>query len=674
MSSDYSFEDLEEADAVRSGSDDSLKSEQKQDERQYPTVGGYQVDDGEQRRRRDPEEQPPMAVCRFCDAEFHSHSSERLHSCGPRDLLEESTPDGLLPLLVPATHELSAFLLFDEPGLDAYWDMRDAFDEDLQDHLDPFEFEGDTWAVNPEKTKGWYGAFAVPDDQQDRNDADDETFLEFQVSLYSADPVEERKVTFTFRPSFPEARKTDGTLVGGFPTEAPEGVRVEFNSSNIDPTSVVQLLQRLAAELDVSPEYFEPGTTHEWSRSWQVGKYVRPRREHAERHLTGLGGLLERLSQFSLRSGGKGVHRWDDEQVSAHIEAVGLDAHSWSKMLPDSHLAKRLKCYHPYHVRSDDTDADEDELRDPKLELQFATGAVVDDEDAPWVGSQPIPWDSDDEFDVFDLVEEFDRTLLNCLEWAGLPVRADEDVYTSDQYFEVHEEPRDIDFVENPLDELAEREEDDVVRHLSVGSEGERAVVRALLEGSDGRHWSDLADEANVSRSTVYRAAETFQDIVRKAGGCFSLEDTVVREKLQGALSVFRDTAEWVSGQLDDLIGDDLDLEDNTPLQRWARTHGISIDRSRDGITVTVQGRHVDWYTLWKLLKSGVDAARQTGLQTLREFLEHSTVVYTDEDGTRVTNSTILRTNSNGTKAVVMGSHHGSAVAADAGAGALPPG
>jgi len=659
---------FEEADPVTNPDEDSVESDvddyQAAAERHSnETHGADAAAVADVQRATNSETDDLLAECRFCDAEFAVRGAERAHFCPGHEQITETDFDGLYSVVSPGTHELTLRNLFAEHAVEGYWQLRRTFDEDptdLADDIDGFEFAGDQWFLDQENTKAWRDGIAIPDDQRQYTpepDADAERFLEFNLSLVAADDIGERDVTFTVRPSFPDARKPNGDRVGGFPTRTPGGVRIESNSSNLHPRQVYQLLQRLVSELGLDPKPYGLEAVHEWSRCTQFARYLRVVREYSEQHLVSTGGLLERLSRFAPRLGGKGVHMWDDEDVAGHFEALAMDDHGWSKLLPESSAAKKLKSYHPHHARSADTDAEADELRDPKLELQFATSHHLDD-DLPWDGSDPVPIRSAEAFDLFDLLDEFDGTLYNCLEWAGLPTQADEDVFAADPYFPVDEEQRDIDFVADPTEKLEEAEGDLVQQHVSRGdtSEGERAVLADLVKSPDGKHWEEIRESVDVSKSTIYRAARAFPDLLRVDDGHVALEDRAVREKLRGALSVFEDITDWVRGKVRSLgdAVDDSRLED-TPLLSWARRHGVDIDRGQDGFTFRIEGRRLSWYDLWTMMRDGFNAAAATGQHTAREVARTATVVYRDAEGRRVSDDEFVRHDATQDKVVISG-------------------
>jgi len=242
-----------------------------------------------------------------------------------------------------------------------------------------------------------------------------------------------------------------------------------------------------------------------------------------------------------------------------------------------------------------------------------------------------------------------------------LPTRADEAAFTADAYFGVEETPRDIDWVADPTDEIERTERDLVQQHVSSGdhSESERAVLAELVNSSDGKHWAEIRESIDVSKSTIYRAARAFPDILNLEDGRLSLEDRAVRERLRGALSVFDDVADWVRGQVSTLESavDDSRLED-TPLLSWARRHGVDIDRGRDGFTFRIEGRRLSWYDLWTMMRDAFDAAEATGQHTAREIAKTASVVYRNVDGETVADDEFIRHDATQDKVVISGASY----------------
>ena len=545
--------------------------------------------------------------------------SREVHPSSP-EATEYQTFDaeGPIPCVEPRVHAFGAHLLFsqpdvteqDHPGSLAPYDaIVSQYEPTIADDVGSFVFDDELWEINPDKTRYWSGGIAAPGRPY-------ETFNEYQIAVRAQDGLGERKATLQFRPSIPDARTADGERIGSMPEDLPYGLRVQANSSNLEPDEVIPLIRRLAEEMDINSHYFADECVHETSNAYQMEMYLRLDRDAGEQHVAGKGAVLDQLALFGSNNRGKGEYKWDNEKVIGHRNAVTLDEFTWEKLTDkQQRIAKLVKYYHPEFARSEETSADDDPLSDPKLELQW---------NKEYSNRSSVPWDDEDAFDVDSLRRELDESMLNVLLWSGLPTRADPRVYTPDHYFDADESERDLDLVENRMPSVQEGEEEQAVAHFARGdaSEGERSVLAALTDGGDNADVERLADMSDTSRSTVYRAADKFDDLVEVADAKMSFEDGVIREKFQDLLNTFEDVTEWVVGGVRQLASEESSMIDqDSALARWARRHGVSITESRDGMVVDLGGRPLSRLELVKLIRAGVDAARGSGSLAYRRFI-----------------------------------------------------
>jgi transposase len=613
MSDEFDF--LDDATPVTSASDDTVDSEWSQTD-ELPTAGGDQVDLPEQ------------------DASSKSVD----HDPEPR---EKNGFDEIVPTISPKLHEFSGALLFSdsEDNHRAYWAIVSQFEPDLDERLGPFEFKGETWEITAEKTKYWASGIAAPDESFD-------TYNEYQIHVHADDGLKERKCNFQFKIALPDARKTNGNRIS-LPKDMPNGLRVQFQASNLDREELLQLLKALARHMDVNTEYFATEKIHQWSRIYQFAHYVRLDRTRGEEAIVNRGGIMDRLASFGVSSRGRGDYKWDNEEVMGHRTAVGLDESTWTKLMGRNHdLGKRAKYYHPKQVRSESTSASSDALRDPKLEIQLSADYTPG----------TVPW-----HDLEEVSSEIEETLINVLNWSGLPVRADPRLYRSDDYFDIQESKNpEIEIVGDATENLAEAEQNLAVAHFARGdaTTAERKVIAKLTDGGDNRSVSELADETSVSESTVYRAIERYSEILDLAEGHLSFGDSVIREKFEELLGTVSEVADWAAGGVRQLVGlEDGILDADSVLGRWARRHGIAVENSIDGMVVDLGGRPLTRYEATKLLRAGVQAARRDGFNTLASFVE-STVVW-NHNGDRRSDDNIVGTSGNGTKVRVFGVYSG---------------
>ena len=526
--------------------------------------------------------------------------------------------EGPIPCVEPRVHAFGAHLLFSQPdvseqghpgSLSPYDAIVSEYEPTIAEDIGSFVFDGELWEINPEKTKYWSGGIAAPGRSY-------ETFNEYQIGVRAQDGLGERKATLQFRPSVPDARTEDGERINSMPEDLPYGLRVQANSSNLEPDELIPLIRRLAEEMNISTHYFADECLHQHSNAYQMEMYLRLDRDVGEERVASRGGVLDQLAMFGSNSRGRGEYKWDNEEVMGHRNAVAFDKPTWKKLTEKPNgVGKLVKYYHPEFARSESTSSEDDPLSDPKLELQWSK---------EYSDLSSVPWEDDDAFDVDSLRQELDESLVNVLAWAGLPTRADPRVYTADHYFDATESVRDLDLVENKMPSVQEGEEEQAVAHFARGdaTEGERSVLAALTDGGDGTDVERLAERSGTSRSTVYRAVDKFDDLVRVANAEISFEDELIRDKFQDLLNTFEDVTEWVVGGVRQLASEETAMIDqDSALARWARRHGVSITESVDGMVVDLGGRPLSRLELVKLIRAGVDAAENSGMMAYRRFL-----------------------------------------------------
>lgn len=296
-------------------------------------------------------------------------------------------------------------------------------------------------------------------------------------------------------------------------------------------------------------------------------------------------------------------------EIAGHYQAVTVDPDTWKLLLDGQRFGKRLRSYHPEHPRSKD---DGDSLYLPKLEVQFLL--EYDDKG-------PVPWHA------YDMIrDELREAGLNALHWSGLPTSPTEvdatETFIEDAYFvpDIAEDPADL--RSNPIPALKETTENHVEAEFARTNLGEveKQVLYALTDGGE-RHHEDLADEAGASSSTVYRLVSKLASLVEADDGVISFADQVTREHVSGILETVRETAEWASKSIRQVI-DEVDVLEtgDGPLARWMQRHGIRLIEDHPELHFEF-GRPLSEMDVIELLRSGYQAAWASGVLTER-FLE----------------------------------------------------
>lgn len=628
------FDVFDDAEAVTSSAEDSLDSQIESEndaERQRRGSDGADLAGAPSGTDTDQDE-PHFADCRWCQEPFGTRSKERLHACEQRQrfqALAESAPDTEAvdeQVVSTRTHEVGAYFAFDSAGLDPYHDVRELFEAaDGRPDLESFQFDGDTWRLLEETddeappVDSWTGGLAG------REEDPVDVFPEFKLKLES-DAVVGRSFTLFIRPGYPDAQSESGGPAGGIPRNLPECVRLEVRASYVDEDQIPEFLQTMADALGLDPDHYREEAMYLPSCNFfQWGRYTRQLEELNQQAVTSHNGIIDRLERFSTISGGSGSRTWDDTDREGQMDAVTLSDEDWRVLLPGSSYGKRLQSYLPKHPRGDDVDPREDPLSAPKTEIRFNTN---------WTDDGAVRWD-----ERHELREELDRSLLNALHWAGLPVQPDPDVYVEDEYFAVDGTVPEWDLREDPTPWLEERDERLALDHV-VGadlSEAEEDVLQVLATQGEG-HYDQLAENAGRSRSTVYRLFNKLADTVVSDDGVFSFSSDYLQDEFQNLLGLIEDGVDYAKQSIAELQAED-GVDDLGPLGRWARAHGASIDldRRNDRFDVSFEVGQLSRVDLERILRAGVEAARDTGVRTWRRFRD-GRFDWVTVDGERKTN------------------------------------
>ena len=583
-----------------------------------------------------PPEELNNAACRFCRESFESVTEERGHLCEERrshDHLSD-LEDGLVQ---PQMHEVGAQWLFDNHGLDPYFAIVSNFDHCLQnpdgtDDVGTFDAAGNTWRLNHDenKVKYWEGKIATrPGDSGD-------AYYEYNIGVVADDAVGRRRANFQFRPALPHAEHVDtGEEIGSLPSDLPEGVRVQIDGANVALEDYIDVLQGLMDAMGVNPDYFKEYQLHEWSRCYNQAPYVRIDRQLSEARIVSKNGLLERLSQHASNQRGAGRREWDNREIKGHRNTVAMDAQNIEAFLPQQTVGKLLKSY---HMKNPEKQAD-NATANPKLEVQYSTEFSFGD-------FESVPWHSTDAFDAYDLRDELTEWLLNVLDWAGITLAPTDDVYVQDEYFQLDAledvADRAIDLYPDPMPALEEKKIE-LAEHHILGNDltkTDMEILQALTDGGEYHH-EDLAEETGTSSSSVYRLAEKIGDIIRQSQGVFELADEVIRDRLGDLFQCLKRTADWVDDSIAKVAQDakDVELAQDSPLAKWMRTYGVSLQREgygHDSWTFDIQVGRYALDEIRRVLRSGYHAARATGAQISDRFLE-ATFSWHTKDGERET-------------------------------------
>ena len=333
---------------------------------------------------------------RRCDNISHT---DNVSKSEPADATPDASPAETH--LAPAPHELGANLIFTEHDLAPYFAL-DSLVKDADGSASArFRFDGERY----EATLSYQTSGFAPRDHEDfRLD----TVREFRVRVEAQDGTGERKASFLVSPRWPGMETTDGEPVS---TPDIEGVNVRTQGSNLPLDAYPDLLRQATAGLDVNAGYFD--RIHAYSNIFAFERYVRIDRSKSGK-VVGSNSPMQRLFEHVGGDAKFRELREDDRGIEGYHHRTVIDSAGAAKLIDGHSIGKKVKHYHPKHVRDDP----DDPLFHPKLGVSLQRDANAD-------GS--VPWSN-----RADVVRELDELLLNLLSWAGLPVRADESVYVAD--------------------------------------------------------------------------------------------------------------------------------------------------------------------------------------------------------------------------------------------------
>jgi hypothetical protein len=503
-------------------------------------------------------------------------------------------------------HGLGVKFGFAEHGLSPYWGVVAVYEPDHDETLDPFEAVGETWEI--EQSTHWSGQLAPPPGNDGQGIEDG--LNEYQYQLRAADEAGDKDLTLQFRPGYPDAENVhSGEPIQGIPDDYPESIRVQAMSTNLDTDELLPLVRAFAEHVGLNPDYFRD--PHEYSTAYQIERYARLDREVAEARLTGDGGVLDQLADFGSAQSGRGMYKWDHEDVQAHYEAVAMDPETWALCIPGQELGKQLKVYHPQHVRDADADGP---LAHPKIEVSLSSEYDPDG---------TVPWS-----EVKDAIADLDAAAHNVLSWADVSLSPDADAWvTDDPYFAV--EPGDAVTVQsNPLPDLREGKRDLAEAELLAGdvSDSQFEALLALTDGGS-RHYEALAEDSDTSSSTIYRLLDRLSALLDSENGIVQFADDVTRDHVQSIVEPLRETADWASDALrqavdhESLLGRRGSDGEPSALEKWLARHGIDLVDAGTRLHLKL-GRPVSRRKLAKILRAGLDAAAASGLESdFREAL-----------------------------------------------------
>ena len=495
------------------------------------------------------------------------------------------------------THEVDAFLWFDEHGLSPYWAIRSILIHEFDGYKKiTAEIDDELWSV--ELAYSDSGIAPRPSDTIERD-----VLRDWELHL---EGPHQAKAHFQIRARYDDMRGPDGE-VRSIPWCGGEGLDVHVGSSNVELDRVVPLLQNALDALfqeagdSVNPSYFQNPRGD--SNIVTLEQYVRITRDYAMKLVQSDGIMYRIMHLLADKEGTEWVYSADNTDIVGHRHAFDLDPTSVSDLISDHSLGKRAKLYHPKYVRERETD--DDPLSSPKLGVAFHKS--IDGDARNWA-------------DRRDLVRELEETVINMLDWAGIPSTADPSAFVPDNHFELDESERKIGRFSDPTPRLEAEQETVMMSVISELTPSGQDIVQELATDGGEVHYEELAAETNSSISTIYRVIDQLGDAVESDYGRVRFTSEKIRQEIVGMVTRLEELMGSTAERMADLANVELRSASSSALDQWMAKYGAEIlDHGDFGggtirfDTILSNAKTLQEPSIYDVLEEGLKAWTSTG-------------------------------------------------------------
>ncbi|APW99955.1 DNA-binding protein [Halobiforma lacisalsi AJ5] len=384
----------------------------------------------------------------------------------------------------------------------------------------------------------------------------------------------ERKASYNISPRFPNMRHWET----GEPLDLPwenqvgevDGVDVEFHTSNIEADRGLELLPEFFAAIfehageRIHSEYFrtEP---HSASRMWAYERYVRIRREWAEK-LASAGVLQKVVHYLSDLEGVKAELHLDNREVVNHQNRLFLNPQSAEELLPGHTYGRKLEIY---QLADPDAVSKDHPSYHPKVEV-LVNKKMNDGEAWAWA-------------DRHEVTEQIEETLLNALHWEDIPLGPDgNNVYVPDDHFDAAARDEPVELYDDPTPRLEAKTDHLLMTTLRDMGETAREVTETVA--TDGRgEVDDLADQLGKHPTTIYRAIEDLGEILELDQGEISFRARKYQEELRALVESAEYAIESFADRIQHVMGLADHIAESSPFQQWLAENGAEIEYDQEG-------------------------------------------------------------------------------------------
>ncbi|QLK25125.1 DNA-binding protein [Natrinema zhouii] len=384
----------------------------------------------------------------------------------------------------------------------------------------------------------------------------------------------ERKASYNIGPRFPNMRHWESGERLQLPWENQvgevDGIDVEFHTSNIEPDRGLELLPEFfAAVFDyanerVHPDYFR-AEPHEASRMWAYERYVRIRREWAEKLSSA--GVLQKVAHYlSDLKGVKAELHINNKEAINHQNRLFLDPASAGELLPGHTYGRKFEIY---QLKDPDAVSKDHPSYHPKVEV-LVNKSMNDKEAWSWADRHAV-------------TEQIEETLLNALHWEDIPLGPDgNSVYIADDHFDAVARDDLVELYEDPTPRLEAKSDHLLMTTLRDMGETARNVTETVA--TDGGSTIDgLADELGKHPATIYRAINDLGEVLELDQGDVSFRARKYREELRALVESAEYAIESYADRMQHLMGLADHVAESSPFQEWLAKNGADLEFDENG-------------------------------------------------------------------------------------------
>jgi hypothetical protein len=387
----------------------------------------------------------------------------------------------------------------------------------------------------------------------------------YEYQIHAEGPGE-KSADYVFSPRWDEQRKPNGELMSR-PWCGGEGLDIHIQGSYLSFEEYHYLLQKFIqilsneAGLNISRRYFN--RIRPDSKIATAERYVRLNREFAKKLVRSTGAFYKIMHLLAREKGTAWVYKGNNSGVVGKRHAFDLPTTSSKELFDDHQYGKRAKCYHPKHVRSEESD--DDPLSSPKFGVAFHSS----------IHGESVAWSNRD-----SLLRELDETVINVLQWAGIPTSPDSMAFVEDDHFEVRESEHSIGLFSDPTPQLEAEQENLIMTVLQDISPSARSLMKTVAADGGEIHYQDLANKTDYSVSQVYRALEEVGDLFVNDNGLVRFYSEKIKQEITGTVERVENFVADGINAIARLANVETRSSADSAIQRWMDKYGVEFQEA----------------------------------------------------------------------------------------------